>query len=115
MVRIRCRHRRIGSWAKVLQTHAGTVLRSEYKSFYNYDRDYDPQMGRYIQSDPIGLGGGVNTYAYVFNQPTQLTDPSGLAPATSKMPNAKTLQQCPDPCSNVEAAPAETLQVVNTY
>jgi uncharacterized protein RhaS with RHS repeats len=44
----------------------------------NYFRDYDPQMGRYVESDPIGLGGGVNTYAYTFASPVSNMDPLGL-------------------------------------
>ncbi|AWV07645.1 type IV secretion protein Rhs [Lysobacter maris] len=49
---------------------------------YNYFRDYEAGTGRYSQSDPIGLLGGIGTYNYALAQPVQVHDRLGLNPAT---------------------------------
>ncbi|UAY74973.1 MULTISPECIES: RHS repeat-associated core domain-containing protein [Pseudoxanthomonas] len=46
---------------------------------YNYFRDYEPDSGRYVQSDPIGLSGGISTYSYAAANPLVMADATGLA------------------------------------
>ena len=57
----------------------GQIADIETSLFQNGFRDYDPLAGRYIQSDPIGLNGGLSRYAYVGGNPLSYIDPYGLA------------------------------------
>jgi RHS repeat-associated protein len=56
----------------------GQYFDKETNLAYNFHRDYDPGTGRYIQSDPIGLRGGPNTFLYVDGNALDGVDPSGL-------------------------------------
>jgi RHS repeat-associated protein len=49
------------------------------RPLYNWNRYYDPRMGRYITSDPIGLKGGFNTLFLYVQQPLRCIDPTGEA------------------------------------
>ena len=51
---------------------------------YNYFRDYEPNSGRYVQSDPIGLGADISLHSYGFSNPLIATDYYGLASVPSK-------------------------------
>jgi RHS repeat-associated protein len=56
----------------------GQYYDEESDLHYNWNRYYDPELGRYITSDPIGMDGGMNTFSYVNSNPLRYVDPNGL-------------------------------------
>jgi RHS repeat-associated protein len=57
---------------------------------YNYFRDYEPGTGRYVESDPIGLNGGLNSYRYAYANPSGYLDQYGLCTALYCLPTTTT-------------------------
>lgn len=56
----------------------GQYYDTESGLHYNWHRYYDPEIGQYIEPDPIGIDGGVNLYTYANNNPLKFVDPEGL-------------------------------------
>ncbi|WP_213881961.1 RHS repeat-associated core domain-containing protein, partial [Pseudomonas sp. dw_358] len=66
-----------GNTTSIALRFPGQVYDATSQLSYNYYRDYNAQTGRYVQSDPIGLKGGLNTYGYVGGNPLSHIDPAG--------------------------------------
>jgi RHS repeat-associated protein len=61
--------------------YTGQAWLSELGLFYYKARFYSPTMGRFMQTDPIGYGDGLNAYRYASSDPVDLKDPTGLLAA----------------------------------
>jgi RHS repeat-associated protein len=71
----------------------GQLYMPETGLHYNYFRDYDSQVGRYVESDPFGVAPDVGTYSYAHNAPTMRSDPRGLDDRIKPEDACKLLEQ----------------------
>lgn len=85
-------------WGKATESGSGAVSDFTYTG-HHFDRPsglalawwrgFDPDLGRWMSKDPIGLRGGFNLYGYVRNEPVRLTDPTGETPWGPPNPGPK--------------------------
>lgn len=80
----------------------GQYFDQETGLHYNYFRDYDATIGRYVESDPIGIVGGINTFGYAGANPLRFIDPFGL---DDEIFDPRNPPRAPDPHSNPDIKP----------
>jgi RHS repeat-associated protein len=99
---------RLGGWQQYEQ---------ETGLFQNTNRDLDPGLGRFIQSDPIGLHGGMSTYSYVESNPLGQVDPEGLAPGGPYHPPEGVGVRCTrfDACGGLRAKMYLLEKMINSH
>ncbi|OYX56001.1 MAG: hypothetical protein B7Y86_11160 [Brevundimonas subvibrioides] len=59
--------------------YTGQMWMPDFAAYHYKARAYRPDLGRFLQTDPVGYGQGLNLYAYVGNDPVNGTDPTGMA------------------------------------
>jgi RHS repeat-associated protein len=75
-------------------TYTGRERDPDTGLLYYRARFYDPELGRFLSEDPIGLAGGINPFAYVANNPVAYSDPRGLCPQDSANPYREKNKDC---------------------
>ena len=83
----------------------GQRLDPETGLYYYRARYYDPRIGRFMQTDPIGVSGGVNLYGYVGGDPVNFRDPLGLKNCPIEDPSCV---ETPESASKPEEPPADS-------
>jgi RHS repeat-associated protein len=88
----------------------GQLFDPEAGFHQNWHRDYDPKLGRYLQSDPIGIAGGLNPYAYVDADPVNWVDPRGENPVLAAIVACVRIPACRNAATALALATVAAVQ-----
>jgi len=81
--------------------------------YYYRARYYHPEIGRFLQTDPIGYGDGMNWYAYCQNNPSTATDPSGAFTLIAESGDAADLWAVSLSMDRVRALCLKTIEIID--
>jgi RHS repeat-associated protein len=90
--------------------YPGQIHDAETGLHYNYFRDYEPETGRYVESDPIGLDGGIATFQYALSDPIGAIDEDGLSPMIARL-----CARYPRACAAMTACSLNPARCVQLY
>jgi RHS repeat-associated protein len=103
------------AWAGSRFRYTGQIALPEAGLYHYKARVYDPALGRFLQTDPVGYADDVNLYVYTLNDPVDLIDVTGKAPNQAGATTWAVIQAELKVNPSLDALAANHIQNTNRY